>query len=195
MGHALAAVLAGDLEPAGRLPWTLPADEADVPVPHAIPDADGRIRYAEGVHVGYRGWERSGARPAAAFGHGLGWSDVAYGQLEQPETTEDGGLRVALSIANTGTRATRETVQLYLEPPVGAAVERPVRWLAGFTGVDIPAGESRRVVVTVPRRAFDAWDNTQERWITVPGDYRLGIGRSVRDLRLHAAVQVDDPAA
>jgi beta-glucosidase len=195
MGHALAAILAGELEPAGRLPWTLPAQEADVPVPHAIPDLDRRIRYREGIHVGYRAWERSGAVPAAAFGSGLGWSRTEFSALEAPRRTADGGLEVALTVTNTGTRATRETVQLYLEPPAQAAVERPARWLAGFAGVDLPAGESRRVVVTVPSRSFEAWDVAQDRWITVAGEYRLGVGRSVRELHLDTAVRVDVPDA
>jgi beta-glucosidase len=67
--------------------------------------------------------------------------------------------------------------------------------LAGFAGVDLPAGESRRVVVTVPSRSFEAWDVAQDRWITVAGEYRLGVGRSVRELHLDTAVRVDVPDA
>jgi beta-glucosidase len=195
MGHALAAVLAGDREAAGRLPWTLPASEADVPVPNALPGTDRRVRYTDGIHVGYRGWQRSGATPAAPFGHGLGWSTFAYRAIGDPEVLADGDVRVAVTVANTGARDAREIVQLYLEPPAEAAIERPVRWLAGFAHVDIPAGDSRRVVVTIPRRAFEAWDADQDRWITVAGGYRLGAGRSVRDLHLDTAVQVDSPDA
>lgn len=195
MGHALASVLAGDREAAGRLPWTLPASESDVPVPHALPGTDRRIRYTDGVHVGYRGWERSGATPAAPFGHGLGWSTFDYRTIDEVEHLTGGDLRVTVTVANTGARDAREIVQLYLDPPAGAAIERPVRWLAGFAHVDIPAGESRRVVVTIPRRAFEAWDVAQDRWITVAGSYRLGVGRSVRDLHLDTAVQVDSPDA
>lgn len=195
MGHSLAAVLAGDREAAGRLPWTLPAHASDVPVPHALPGTDRRIRYTDGVHVGYRGWERSGATPAAPFGHGLGWSSFDYRSIDEVEELADGGLRVTVTVANTGSRDAREVVQLYLEPPREAAIERPVRWLAGFAHVDIPAGESRRIVVTIPRRAFEAWDAAQDRWITVAGGYRLGVGRSVRDLHLDTAVQMDSPDA
>jgi len=195
MGNALAAVIAGDLEAAGRLPWTLPAGEADVPVPHALPGTDRRIRYTDGIHVGYRGWERTGAQPAAPFGHGLGWSSFAYREVHAPEMLPGGDVRVTVTVANTGARDAREIVQLYLEPPADAAHERPVRWLAGFAHTDIPAGESRRVVVTIPRRAFEAWDVEQDRWITVAGSYRLGVGRSVRDLHLDTAVQVDSPEA
>jgi beta-glucosidase len=195
MGHALAAVLAGDLEPAGRLPWTLPAAEADVPVPQAIPGGDGRVHYTDGIHVGYRGWQKLGRTPAAPFGFGLGWSAWDYAALDEPEWTTDGNLSVTVTIRNTGSRDARETVQLYLEPPAEAAIERPVRWLAGFVNVDIAAGESHRAVVTVPRRAFEAWDIAGERWTTVPGSYRLAVGRSATDIRLDSAVQVGVPHA
>ncbi|MCU1417697.1 MAG: glycosyl hydrolase [Schumannella sp.] len=195
MGHALAAILAGDLEPSGRLPWTLPANETDVPVRDALPGTDRRVHYLDGIHVGYRGWEKLGRVPAAAFGSGLGWSTWEYTDVDEPRWSADGGLEVAVTLSNTGTRDARETVQIYLEPPAGAAIERPVRWLAGFTGVDVAAGESRRVVVPVPRRAFEAWDATQERWTLVPGSYRLAIGRSARDIRLDSAVQVEFPDA
>jgi beta-glucosidase len=194
MGHALAAVLAGDLEPAGRLPWTLPAAEADVPVPDAIPGTDRRVHYLDGIHVGYRGWEKLGRTPAAAFGSGLGWSTWDYLAVDEPAWTAD-ALEVAVTIRNSGSRAARETAQVYLEPPADAAIERPVRWLAGFANVDLAPGESRSVVVTVPRRAFDAWDIEQDRWTTVPGSYRLAVGRSARDIRLDSAVQVGIPDA
>ena len=129
------------------------------------------------------------------FRSGLGWSTWDYTALDEPEWTVDGELRVTATVRNAGTRDARETVQLYLEPPAEAAIERPVRWLAGFANVDVAAGESRRVVVTIPRRAFDAWDTAQDRWTTVPGSYRVAVGRSVRDIRLDTAVQVEVPRA
>ena len=195
MGHALAAVLAGDLEPAGRLPWTLPATEADVPVPNAIPGSDRRVHYGEGIHVGYRGWQKLGRTPAAPFGFGLGWSSWEYLGLDEPRFTADGDLEVVATVRNAGMRPARETVQVYLEPPADAAIERPVRWLAGFVNVDVAAGESHRVVVTVPRRAVEAWDTAEERWTTVPGSYRLVVGRSATDIRLDTAIQVEVPRA
>ena len=69
MGEALADVLLGRAEPGGRLPVTLPAAEADCPVLHAVP-RDGRIDYAEGLLIGYRGYDASLRRPQFPFGHG-----------------------------------------------------------------------------------------------------------------------------
>ncbi|MCU1431808.1 MAG: glycoside hydrolase family 3 domain protein, partial [Actinotalea sp.] len=112
-GAALADVLLGRTEPAGRLPWTLPAAEADVPVPHAIPDPGGDLVYAEGLDVGYRRWERTATRPAAPFGHGLGWTEWSYDDVVC-RLRPDGGLDLVVTIANTGPRDGHEVVQAYL---------------------------------------------------------------------------------
>ncbi|PRZ09502.1 beta-glucosidase [Isoptericola sp. CG 20/1183] len=200
-GAALADVLTGVTEPSGRLPWTLPARAEDVPVPHAVP-VGGVVDYAEGLDVGYRAWERhgepaGGPRPAAPFGHGLGWTTWDY-----ESAAPDGGSRLAAAdedvqvrvrVRNTGRRTGREVVQVYVEPPPGTAQgdpARPVRWLGGFAVVDAGPGEAAEAVVTVPRRALQVWDASAG-WTTPPGTYRLRAGRSVRDLRLDVDLHVD----
>ncbi|WP_228373532.1 beta-glucosidase family protein [Demequina gelatinilytica] len=190
-GHAIADVLAGEVEPGGRLPWTLPAREADVPVPHAIPDA-GIVRYDEGVHVGYRGWERSAAEPAAPFGHGLGWSSWRYDVVGVPRLTGSGDLEIDVDVTNVGTRGSREVVQVYVEAQEGAH-ERPVRWLGGFVAVHARPGETVRARVTVARRRLEVWDTETAAWVLPAGEYRLRAGRSVRDLRLDTAVRLEAP--
>ncbi|SIQ16681.1 beta-glucosidase [Cellulosimicrobium aquatile] len=196
-GHSIADVLAGAVEPAGRLPWTLPAAEADVPVPHAVP-AGGIVEYHDGVHVGYRAWERSGAVPAAPFGHGLGWTTWSYDRVGRPARTPDGDTVLTVHVTNTGPRDGREVVQVYVEPPVVPASapvaerDRPVRWLGGFAVVDVAAGASADVTVTVPRRQLEVWDADGGRWHLPAGTYRLRVGRSVHDLRLDTAVRVQE---
>ncbi|GAA2383236.1 glycoside hydrolase family 3 C-terminal domain-containing protein [Streptomyces glaucosporus] len=188
-GHALADVLLGRAEPAGRLPWTLPARAEDVPVPDALP-ADGTVDYTEGVHIGHRAWDRAGLTPAFPFGHGLGWTTWAYesARAVPAEREGTGGFRVTVELVNTGPRGGRETVQVYLEaPPDGP--ERPPRTLAGFTTVRAAAGERVRADVDVPARAFRVWDPGSGGWKVPPGRYRLRVGRSSRDLRLSADVE------
>ncbi|MGV8978872.1 MAG: beta-glucosidase [Cellulomonas sp.] len=185
-GNALADVLLGATEPAGRLPWTLPAAEADVPVPHARPGADGVLAYREGVHVGYRGWELSGAQPAAAFGHGLGWTTWQYDDARVVEVSAE-HVVLAADLTNVGPRRGTEVVQVYLEAPEGAALDRPVRWLAGFATVHGDAGDRVTATVRVAHRAFETWDVSTHRWVTPPGTYLFRVGRSVRDLRLATA--------
>ena len=188
-GHALADVLLGVAEPAGRLPWTMPARAEDVPVPHAIP-VDGVVEYGEGVHVGYRGWDRAGLTPAYPFGHGLGWTTWSYDSLEAPDRMEaDQGLSLKVRITNTGTRPAREVLQVYLEPPQDG-LERPVRALAGFVVVQGEPGAAVTGVVTVGARAFQVWDAGSGSWRTPAGRYRLSVGRSSRDLLLEHYVTV-----
>lgn len=204
-GTALADVLTGATEPSGRLPWTLPARFEDVPVPHARP-VDGVVDYVEGTDVGYRAWERrleagpDAPAPAAPFGHGLGWTTweyedavLAWGEAHDAPAT----LTVYVTVRNTGRRAGREVVQVYVEAPDGGP-DRPVRWLGGFATADVPAMGSATVRVPVPARALQVWDPQAKGWTTPPGTYRLRTGRSVADLRLTNELTVrpgDDPGA
>jgi beta-glucosidase len=193
-GTALADVLLGVTEPSGRLPWTLPARAEDVPVPHAVP-RDGVIEYFEGLHVGYRSWEKDGRDPAACFGHGLGWTTWNYEDVTA-EPAEDGDVTVTVTVRNKGARDGHEVVQVYVEPPADpGGPERPVRWLGGFAALHVPAGASARVPVRVPRRAFEVWDPAAGGWLVPAGEHVLRVGRSVRDLRLTAAAPLGQSSA
>jgi beta-glucosidase len=186
---ALADVLTGVTEPSGRLPWTLPAREDDVPVPDAIP-ADGVVEYHEGVHVGYRSWLRLGRTPAAPFGHGLGWTAWSYVDVAVRSEDED-GVDLDVTIVNDGPRAGREVVQVYVEPPAQSpAGDRPVRWLGAFAVVDAEAGASTTVRVRLDARAFRTWDTARHGWVTPAGTYPIRVGRSLTDLRLSVGVDV-----
>ena len=188
-GGSLAAVLSGAIEPSGRLPWTLPAREIDVPVPHGIP-VDGVIDYAEGVHVGHRGWDRLGRTPAREFGYGLGYTQWQYRSVELaphgPSASSSAAPLVTarVTIANVGERAGREVVQVYLSNHDDA---RPMRWLAGFAVVDVDAAAEAVVDIPLTRRAFETWSTDAAGWILPEGTYRVHVGRSSRDLRLAAA--------
>ena len=191
-GNALADVLVGSTEPAGRLPWTLPASEADVPVPNGHP-VDGVINYAEGLDVGHRGWDRLGRIPARPFGFGLGYTTWSYSDLVAGNWNAEGDLDVSLTVTNTGARDGREIVQLYLESD-GTDARRPLRWLAGFAVVTAAAGTSVTAKLTVARRSFETWDSAQSNWILPPGQYTLHAGRSSRNLLIDVVVGVDSSA-
>ncbi|KUJ66375.1 beta-glucosidase [Streptomyces albus subsp. albus] len=182
-GAALAEVLLGSAEPGGRLPTTWPARLADAPVRTVAP-RDGRLRYEEGVFIGYPAWEKAGTTPAYWFGHGLGYTEWAYesGVFEpaEAEGTEWLGT-VTVRVRNTGARPGREVVQVYLAVPDGstggsgrpggggpdggtggAAVERPARRLAGFASVRAAPGECAEVRIPLPGRAAEYWDEPEE---------------------------------
>ena len=120
MGEALADVLLGRAEPGGRLPVTLPAAEADCPVLDAVP-ADGLIDYAEGLLIGYRGYDASLRRPQFPFGHGLGYTTWAYESLRAATADLAAGddLRLTVTVRNTGSRPGREVIQAYVARPPG----------------------------------------------------------------------------
>ncbi|MEU5997110.1 glycoside hydrolase family 3 C-terminal domain-containing protein [Streptomyces sp. NPDC047197] len=180
-GAALADVLLGAREPGGRLPTTWGA-LADAPVTRVTP-ADGELAYTEGVFIGYRAWEKAGATPAYAFGHGLGYTDWTYESLVVEGTT------ATVRVRNSGPRAGREVVQVYLAPTANDG-DRPARWLAGFAGAEAAPGESVEVRIELPRRAFGIWDDSANSWSHQGGSYEIQVGRSIADRRLSETITV-----
>lgn len=189
-GEALAEVLTGDVEPGGRLPLSMPRAAEDSPVLFAQPD-NGDLVYAEGLLVGYRGYDRAGTVPLFCFGHGLGYTEWDYVSITPSAPTLAPGvdLEVDVLLRNSGARAGREVVQVYLECP-GDDAGRPVRTLAGFTAVAAEAGETVEARVKLRGRAFACFDESARSWVTPPGTYTLRAGRSSRDLRLETKVVV-----
>jgi beta-glucosidase len=184
-GHALADVLLGRVEPGGRLPTTWPAAEHDVPVLSTTP-VKGKMRYAEGLHIGYRAWLKRHATPMFPFGFGLGYTDWELASLHVETPTGDGDVVARVTVRNGGSRAGRQVVQAYLSRP-GSAIDRPVRWLAGFATVNAEPGAEQLVTLTLRRRAFAHWAGG---WLVEPGTFVLEVGTSVEDLPLRADVEL-----
>ena len=189
-GNALADMLLGHVEPGGRLPTTWPATIDDVPVLDTQP-TDGRLEYAEGLHVGYRAWLRAETAPAFPFGHGGGYTKWTYLDVE-PDTaqTADGSRAVTVRLRNSGARPGREVVQLYLARP-DSSVERPLLWLGGFAAVAAGPGQTVDVVVPIDRWALRHWDEAAGDWAIEPGRFEVRVGRSVGDLRLATVVEIE----
>jgi len=190
MGEALADVLLGRAEPGGRLPVTLPACESDSPVLHVVP-RDGRVDYAEGLLVGYRGYDAAGIAPMFAFGHGLGYTQWAYesASVDGPVPAPGEDVRVRVVVRNTGPRPGREIVQAYVAGPMAGA-GRPVRVLGAFGTVSAAPGERADVVLTVPARVMAVWDQAAGGWAWPRGTFMIDVGRSSRDLRLGVTLTV-----
>jgi beta-glucosidase len=187
-GNALADQLFGLAEPGGRLPTTWPVAMADVPVLDVTPK-DGVLRYDEGIHIGYRAWLKAGATPAYEFGFGLGYTSWELSALETASTisaSANSDVAVTLTATNTGDRAGKQVVQVYLSR-ADSAIDRPVRWLAGFAVVEAEAGESSAVEVTIPARAFANWDAG---WQYETGTYSVHVGTSVTATPLEASVEL-----
>jgi beta-glucosidase len=179
-GNALADVLLGATEPGGRLPVTWPADEEGLPSPRPV---DGTLRYDEGLFVGHRRHDRDGREPRFRFGSGLGYTTWEY------LSAQAHGAAVTVRLRNTGGRRGREVVQVYAGRP-GSAVERPVRWLAGFAVVAGDPAEEVAVTVDLPERTYQHWDEAGHRWVTEAGRFRLHVGPSSGVLPLALDVHV-----
>lgn len=187
-GNALADVLLGLVEPGGRTPITWPDAERDLLA--AVAPVDGVLDYAEGLHIGHRAWLRAGVEPAVAFGHGNGYTTWEYLDLDLPERVGLGDdLVLRVRVRNVGPRDGREVVQVYASRE-HSALERPVRWLAGFATVDADAGDTATAEIRVPARALQHWDTASGSWAGEPGPFQFRVGRSVTDLRLGAEVEV-----
>ncbi|MYR27565.1 glycosyl hydrolase [Streptomyces sp. SID4945] len=188
-GSALARVLYGTVNPSGRLAETVPVRLADSPSHLSFPGEEGHVRYAEGVFVGYRGYDATGREVSFPFGHGLSYTSFAYRALTVA-TTEDGTLRAHVTVANTGERHGREIIQLYSRPPRGSRGAHPVRELRAFTAVDLAPGEERTVTLAVPRAELAFWSVRENGWHVEGGTYRIDVGASSRDIRLSAEAEV-----
>jgi beta-glucosidase len=176
-GHAVAAALLGDIEPAGRLVTTFPTADGAAPAWNVTP-TDGNLVYDEGTFIGYRGhYAGRGTPPAFWFGHGLGYSTWSYDTIALDTTGPSPTVR--LTITNTGNRDSREVVQVYLEP---ADEHQPVR-LVGWTAASVPAGESSQVDVTTDDRLWRRWDTDASAWTTINNGGRLLIARGLGDIR------------
>lgn len=184
MGAAIADVLLGHSEPGGRLPTTWPAAEADVPVLDVTP-TDGALEYAEGIHVGYRAWLRSGATPAYWFGHGLGYTTIEPTAVAAPAPVPAGETAsVRVSVTNRGDRAGKQVVLVFAEK-TDSAVDRATRWLVGFAPVRLDAGESADVEISVPTRLLAYWNDG---WVYESGAYTLRVGTSAVSLPLSTEI-------
>ncbi|WP_308166737.1 beta-glucosidase family protein [Nocardia albiluteola] len=189
-GGALADVLCGATEPGGRIPTTWAAAEADVPVWDVEP-RDGRLDYTEGIHLGYRAWLRlaAGGRPAPAipFGYGLGYTTWRIGEPEAVENS-DGSVSVVVDVANTGDRAGKHVVQAYLSVSGPSAVDRPVRWLAGYAVVRAEAGQTVTARMEIEPRALRHWSAERHEWLREPVTFEVRVGSSVTDLSAPTAI-------
>jgi beta-glucosidase len=185
-GTALAEILFGDASPSGKLPVSFERRWEDNPAFHSYyPEKGGsRVQYSEGVFLGYRHYDRSETKPLFAFGYGLSYTTFAYGKLS---VTQTGNLNepvsVSFDVTNTGRREGAEVAELYVGDS-HASVPRPVKELKAFTKLSLKPGETRRVTLTLNRRAFSFYDVTKKDWNAEPGDFSILVGGSSDDIRL-----------
>jgi beta-glucosidase len=178
-GHAVADVLFGDENPAGRLPFTVPISEGQLPLTYDHKPTGRGDDYLDLT-----------GQPLFPFGHGLSYTSFEYSDLRiTPDSIAgDGTATVHATVTNTGTRAGDEVVQLYLRDLL-ATVARPVMQLAGFTRVHLAPGERREVAFRVAPEHLRLLDERM-RWVVEPGVFRVLVGASSKDIRLRGELVV-----
>ncbi len=192
-GNAIARVLFGDVDPAGKLPVTFPKSLADVPAASRArwPGEGGRVRYGEGLDVGYRWYQARHIEPLFPFGFGLSYTTFRLSGLRVAQAG-GGSVRVGVDVTNTGARAGADVVQVYVADP--AASGEPPEQLAGFRRVRLRPGETRHLEVVLGARAFAHWDAASGGRVVDAGTYGIGVGDSSADLPLRATVALQGGA-
>ena len=174
-GNALADVLFGDYNPAGRLPVSVPLDVGQIPV-----------YYNKKFPAGHDYVEMS-RDPLYPFGYGLSYTSFEYSDLEISQTGST-DFTVSFTVTNTGSLDGEEVPQLYLTD-LFASVARPMKQLRGFTRVAVPAGESRTVEFQLDAEAFSLYNADMQK-VVEPGEFAVFVGASSSDIRLEGSMEI-----
>lgn len=179
-GEALASVLAGDVNPSGKLPFTWYAHLEDCGA-HATGSYPGTWReghqiidetYKEDIFVGYRWTDKHNIKPLFPFGYGLSYTtfEVSNLRADKREITADGKLTISVDVKNTGSVTGAEVVQLYISDSKSSQ-PRPVKELKGFKKVSLAPGETQQVDFTIDRSALSFYDEQTGEWTAEPGEF------------------------
>jgi beta-glucosidase len=202
-GHtALANVLAGEVNPSGKLAMTFPLSDADLPHPvipqlSAVDEGQGTgadngrahsesrytVHYDEGVKVGYKWYDAENKPVLFPFGYGLSYTTYSYSGLKVTPGTET---TVTFTVKNSGSRAGTEIAQVYAALPASAG--EPPKRLVGWSRVKLNPGESREVSVAVDPKYLSIFDEAADGWKLVPGSYSFMVGGSSQALPLSGKV-------
>ncbi len=186
-GHALADILFGDVNPSGKLPLTFVKSWKDSPVYKTYPGPKDSVTYSEDLFVGYRHFDKYNVEPLFPFGHGLSYTTFKYSNLDIIKQNHK--FIVKADIQNTGNVAGEEIVQLYIQD-VESSVEREVKVLKGFIRVNLEPEESKTVTFQLDKSALAFYDVKTKEWITEPGEFRILIASSSRDIRLTGSFEL-----
>lgn len=189
-GSALVNILYGIVNPSGKLAETLPLKLSDNPSYLNFADKE-TVNYSEGVFVGYRYYDAKEMDVAFPFGHGLSYTDFQYSRLSvsSNKLTDEDCITVSVDVTNTGSRAGKETVQLYVSDHTGSC-RRPPKELKGYEKIFLEPGETKTVRMELNKRSF-AWFNTKiHDWYAATGNFEIQIGSSSRDIRLKTIIHL-----
>ena len=191
-GRALAEVLFGDVNPSGKLTVTIPKKLEDSPS-HSIGEFPGgeKVRYDEGIFVGYRYFVSNDVEPQFAFGHGLSYTEFKYEDIRVNviEERDEINTEVSFNLTNIGDRKGAEIAQLYVKD-VESSLKRPTLELKGFEKVSLLPGESKRETIKLDKKAFAFYSEDEKSWIVEPGKFNILVGSSCIKINLEECINI-----
>lgn len=191
IGHAMADVLFGDVNPSGKLPFSFINEFKESPAYGNYPGEDLHVKYAEGIYVGYRYFDKHGIAPQFPFGYGLSYTTFGYSDLKiKPGRAASGQtFEVSLKVRNQGKRAGAEVVELYVHDG-HSSVDRPVKELKGFRRVELAAGKSASVRFTLDKSSMAYYSTQKKDWVAEAGTFDVLVGASSADIRLKGSFEL-----
>jgi len=206
-GNAVVDILTGQVNPSGKLATTFPKNYSDVPSANNFPGEitsdevitgigglrsgnPSRVKYEEGIYVGYRYYDTFDVEPAFEFGYGLSYTRFEYGSVALDSATFDGSISATVTVTNAGDSAGKEVVQLYVSAPSGG-LKKPAKELKAFAKTtELAPGESQELTFTLQGKDLASFDTPKAAWIAANGDYTVSIGASSRDIRTSATFEL-----
>jgi beta-glucosidase len=185
-GEALAQLLWGEANFAGKLPFTWGRQIGDYEELKAV---DGATNFD--YYVGYSRFDHYKITPLFAFGHGLSYTSYEYTDLQLGCTgmSEGGMLPVSVTVENTGSVAGDEIVMVFVSYPESKA-RRPDKELKGFARVNLAAGEKKQVLIPIRLKDLDYYDQANSKWVVEDGPLNIMVGSSSTNLPLSGTVTV-----
>ncbi|WP_432459492.1 beta-glucosidase [Agarivorans sp. QJM3NY_25] len=208
-GNAVVDVLSGEVNPSGKLAVTFPLKYQQLPSAKTFPGKatseqivmdpylkfalgmPSEIQYNEGIYVGYRYFDSFAQDVSFPFGYGLSYTNFAYGNAKLNRATFNGEIKAWLTVTNTGERAGKEVVQLYVSAPQGQ-LEKPQQELKAFAKtVLLEPGQSQTLSFTLTAEQLASFDDFGSQWLLEKGEYLLALSSSSRERKLSLPFFVD----
>ncbi|MFL9484334.1 glycoside hydrolase family 3 C-terminal domain-containing protein [Chitinophagaceae bacterium LWZ2-11] len=184
-GNAVADVLSGNVDPSGKLPFTLPVTLEQSPA-HALgnfPGRDLKVNYEEDILVGYRWFDTKDIQPQFPFGFGLSYTRFSITDFvtDKSSYSKDETIHAKVTITNTGNRYGAEVAQLYVSQPV-CSVLRPAKELKAFEKIFLQPGETKTVEMNIDVADLAFYDEAKKAWNVESGEFILQLGNSSRNI-------------
>jgi len=190
--QAEAEILLGLTNPSGKMPASFAKTLEEEPAYNSYfdDDKDLRVKYSEGIFIGYRAWDKSSQKPLFPFGYGLSYTDFTYSDLacDKDSYDRDDVVTVSLKVKNTGKVKGAEVVQLYVSDKQ-STLPRPVKELKAFDKIELNPGEEKTVTFSLKKDAFACYNPQKHEWIVEPGKFQILVGSSSADIRLKKEIE------